>query len=798
MRWTALAVFAIALPLLAQTKVETKIHETFVLQINGATAAYAIDESIANAGAHDGVVTIFGKSAGSTRVMVIAFGRTLTYDVVVIPQTPRTSAVAAMNAEAPRRVIAEARYLSTTGQVQTTVDSAAIHAVLLHDRQRTSIPAASIQIGKNLTLLDKRVDETPLTTTNASVRGIHFFNDAWRVHAGVTSSTFYDSFVLPVHRRFVFGASRSWRLSDRWRVMPNLYGSNGGAIASVIAEYADGERLRTRTEIGYSRGFGGAFQLAANGATSHIRADLKWQPRNFATIGENDVRGFIGDVAASRTIGKLDVDAAATKTHTMLGSFEERTVTSTIDLRYHIARPLTLLTGASYGSFGSSIHSFNVPVGVAANFGRGGFSAIYRIGDNTSRGRSNGFRVSGNVSRAGVHASAFVDRQNDAPTIAIFADRYPELASDLARAGINATSVADIARLLREASVLASLGITTAPHIDLALHRQQAGGDVAWRELRLRYIRSDVETVSARSTTTFTTLTWTHRLPGATDLEASYGMWTTGHRHQPAFELALRHRFDSFPSFAHGDISGSVYRDDENERTPLGGVEVQLDDEPSTRTDNAGRYAFKHVGSSAHRVVAHLPADDSYFTTPSHATVQPGEHVDFGVAFSPARLNVTIVDDSGRGVNGVHIAMSGGTRRLGAISDSEGNATFAVQPGTWTASIDDASLAAGYAIDGNDSREIALERAHAATIQFAIHANRSIYGRIEGARARTDIEILPGHRHVATDENGRFAIRSLPAGVVTLHTRVKGAVAQQSITLPAEPTVIDDFVLAPH
>ena len=32
-------------------------------------------------------------------------------------------------------------------------------------RERTSIPSASIQIG-NVTLLDKRVDETPLTSTN--------------------------------------------------------------------------------------------------------------------------------------------------------------------------------------------------------------------------------------------------------------------------------------------------------------------------------------------------------------------------------------------------------------------------------------------------------------------------------------------------------------------------------------------------------------------------------------------------------------------------------------------------------
>ena len=92
MRWllAALLCGAAASAAMAET-IQTKIHESFVLQINGATAAYTIDESIATAGAHDGVVTIFGKSAGTTRVMVIAFGRTIAYDVVVIAPAPRNA-----------------------------------------------------------------------------------------------------------------------------------------------------------------------------------------------------------------------------------------------------------------------------------------------------------------------------------------------------------------------------------------------------------------------------------------------------------------------------------------------------------------------------------------------------------------------------------------------------------------------------------------------------------------------------------------------------------------------------------
>jgi len=794
------ALLALAAPLLAQTAVQTtieaKVRESLVLQINGATAAYAIDESIATASGRDGLVTIFGKSAGTTRVMVIALGRTIAYDVVVL-SVASVSAPRSSLSGSPRRALTEARYLSTTGQVQATIDTSNVHAVVLHDRTRTSIPSASVQVGK-VTLLDKRVEESPLTSTSAAVRGFHFFDDTWRVHAGVTASTFYDSFVFPVKRQFVLGASRAWKLDDRWSVMPGIYGTQHGAIASLLAQYADGDRLRAKTEIGFSHGLGGAFEISALREKSQVRASLRYRPREFATLAPNDVRGFTGDLDASRSIGKLDAGFSATKTHTYFSSFEEHAVTSTLDLRYHVNHPVTLIGGATYGRFDSRIRSFTIPVGASLDLGSGGVTAIYRIGDNTSRGRSNGFRVSGAFSRSGFHASAFVDRQNDAPTIALFTEQYPELASDLARAGITATSIDDIARLLREGATLAGLGITNVPRVELALKRQQTGADLAWRELRLRYIRNDAETVSTRTRTTFTTLTWTHRLFDATNVEASYGVWVTNHHREPTYELAVRHRFDSLPSFGRsGEISGSVYRDDDVARTPLGGVEVELDEVRTTRTDNAGRYAFKGVAPASHRVMAHLPSDDAYFTTASQANVALGEHADFGVAFSPARLNVTVVDDSGRGISGVDVTLAG-TRRLNAASNSEGVASFVVQPGTWTASIDDASIDAGYVIDGASSRNLALERARMQTMTFKVRASRSITGRIDGAHVRTEIDVEPGNRRAFTDENGVFAIRSLPAGIVTLHTRVKNATASQSIVLPAEPVVIDDVVLTPR
>ena len=34
----------------------------------------------------------------------------------------------------------------------------------------------------------------------------------------------------------------------------------------------------------------------------------------------------------------------------------------------------------------------------------------------------------------------------------------------------------------------------------------------------------------------------------ATDVEASYGLWSVVHVRQPSYEIALRHRFDTLPS----------------------------------------------------------------------------------------------------------------------------------------------------------------------------------------------------------------------------------------------------------
>src|SRR5205814_432403 len=216
----------------------------------------------------------------------------------------------------PRNATTDTRYISTTKQIQSaiqiTTPQTKVNAVIVRDAQKTSIPSASIQVGKT-TILDHAVEDTPLTTSSAPLRGLHFFGDAWRIHAGITAPTFWDDFVLPSRRQLVLGGSRVWSPASHWRIMPSAYViEHQGSIASLLAEYANGDRLRARGEIGYTwsagalagassprtpagapalHRFGAAVQIDANSDASRFRADLRWRPREFASVGPNDLHG---------------------------------------------------------------------------------------------------------------------------------------------------------------------------------------------------------------------------------------------------------------------------------------------------------------------------------------------------------------------------------------------------------------------------------------------------------------------------------------------------------------------------
>jgi hypothetical protein len=820
----ALALLIAAPLLFAEDTVQLNLHETITLRVVSVTAAYALDAAVAEASVHGGELLVWGRGPGETQLVLVTPLGTRTMRIVVrsplAPVTPQQSSHVGGG-------VVESRYTSSIGQIQSAVEMAKktaeretrLQATVVNrlgarrtDEGAAALPSISISTKtarREITLLDRPVDNSPLTMESTVLRGFHILDGAWAVHAGVTAAGFLDRFILPVKRENVAGASYALRLSPSSTVKPSFFVMRDGSVASVLYQYAHGDDLLTRGEIGYSNGSaGGAFEFASSRPHDRFRANALYRPRDFATAGPFDERGFYSDVAWSSERGeRFSAAASASLNHPTLTHYEQRSVTSNSEVRFRATRSLTFFGGASYGAFqaivpaGARIRSITVPVGVSADFARGGVSALVRAGSNSGSGTSRGFRVTGRASLGGFRANAWLDRQSDVPTLSVIFRERPDLALALEELGITAATPADIARLLRDEAPLIEHGFVESAVINLAPLRTQAGVEMSWfgssqsrQQLRARFLYNRIDGVASSTTSSIASLTYARRLTGSTRIEASYALWLTesrgNHVRTPSVEIALRHEFDGVPDFgARGVVRGLVFADDDITGVSTGqgisDVEVALDGSQRTRTDAAGRFSFSSVGSRMHRVIAQLPSADSYFTTASHVEASVGDVVAFGVARTPARLIGHVMSDAGAGVSAVGVTLSRGSTRHASSSDSEGRFEIVAPPGEWEASIVRDSLPAGYAVADASARNVMLKRAEPVTSDFTVRAARSISGRLA---APGEVIVQPGGRRVMSDSDGHYAIRSLPAGKVTL----VAAGQSRSMVLPAEPASIHD------
>jgi SdrD B-like protein len=815
--------------------------ESRQLLVPGVTAAYAVDGAIAEASSRSGVVTVTGKSAGTTRIVVVTMDETRTIDLVVVARIS-AAPIGSANAKPPAATV-ETRYTSSTRQVTNVIDVAAgtdkrrteVHLMNVRETgrdvygARTSFPSASYAIitpRQRITFLDSAVDNSPLTLSRTNVRGFHLENDTWRVHAGYTGAAFYDGLVLPVGRELVFGASYIYRMSPVLRLMPSLYyypsrnadGDRHGAVASLLADYGDDDALRARGEIGISRGLGGALQLGIHRGENRLRADVRYEPRRFAGAGPSDLHGFYSDASWSgRPSDRVTALVDISVNHYILPRFEQRSVTSNAEVRLRATKALSIIGGVNFGDFkaivpsGASTRSLVIPAGFSLDFARGGLTALARFGDSSSSSATRGFRFSGRVSGGGFFATAYVDRLSEAPTLQLIYRERPDLALALEQLGLTTQSPQDIARLLRDNAALFNLGFIEGATVDLSLLRTQAGLEVAWlsnaparHQLRLRLLHDRSERVALATTSDIATVSYSRRLTASIDVQASLSMWTTksgssASTRDRSVDLSVRKRFDEMPSLGSGAITGMVFSDEEMRGEPgaasngIEGVEVQLDGGRSMITDARGHYAFSGISKGAHHIAAHLPAPASYFTTASKTEAAAGEAVDFGIANTPARLVGSVVSDARLGVGGIVVELTRGDRRITATTGQDGRFSIAAPPGEWRVAIDHDSLASLY-VAASDSREIPLERGTPKTSNFAVTAIRSVAGRLS-KRGVGSVEVAELGRRVSTDSEGNFVLRSMPAGEFTLVGRSGNASASAKVSLSREPVSVRDLVI---
>jgi len=110
-------------------------------------------------------------------------------------------------------------------------------------------------------------------------------------------------------------------------------------------------------------------------------------------------------------------------------------------------------------------------------------------------------------------------------------------------------------------------------------------------------------------------------------------------------------------------------------------------------------------------------------------------------------------------------------------------------PGEWTLALDTASLPPGYSTTEALEQSVQIERATPRSTSTKLRANRSVSGRAPAGVGEVVVE--PLGIHVPVDAEGRFSVRSLPAGELTLRA---GTIAYH-LTMPAAPTSINDVVL---
>jgi hypothetical protein len=192
--------------------------------------------------------------------------------------------------------------------------------------------------------------------------------------------------------------------------------------------------------------------------------------------------------------------------------------------------------------------------------------------------------------------------------------------------------------------------------------------------------------------------------------------------------------------------------------------------------------------------------------------------VDFGVV-NFSRLMGSVFNDSA--LDGVRQADAHGIREIAVVIDGNGDQRRVVTdgagefevddlpPGEYRLSIDGSTLPANYA-PPPDGLRATLAPSATATIAIPIRALRSIDGhvffRMPPGRAAADggalaplkgVKVTAGRSVAVTDDEGRFVLRDLPAGDITVSLEPIGPVPDDlhaptgHLRLPAEPIHVE-------
>ena len=773
---------------LGQSIITVPYQKSTTFPVAGATAAYALDSSIAEATVTNEVVEIYGKAPGTTNVIVVTSGGVQSFSITV-PQPPPLlppNFIAQQN-ENGESGSYEFRYTSDPAQVTNSFEFKrsqgdsfnrfqVINANLVRRSSGSVIgfPLASYEIGRrsrDIILLDENVSHSPLTLDGYMVRGFHYTQGPWEFHGGVTSVATFQGLFLATDPEKLAGISRRFTLSKTSSIFGNLYyfsnpantrpAAKDGAMGSVAYEYRPAENFHLLSEIGISRGVAFASQARYDDFKTHAEGRFRAMPSRFAALAINNQRGAFTDLNISRIFtSRLSGNFAATQSNYNLVNLKQKTFTSNLTVTYKLTGNFSVNGGMAVSRFQSqlpltaAIKTLNIPVGVDFSSHHFGAGFQYQSTTNFQGSHGNDFGVNLRGSIRQFQVSTFFRRNVQVPTVeAIFA-QVPGLQDVLERSGIIAATPDQIAQLLRNTALLTTLGFSDALTVNLSPARTDLGALLNWiskrtthDQVNLSFLNSKTDLVQGNTFKFMTaSASYSRRLTANNDIVVSASLFRTqdgiNSNLRPLFDVSIRHRFYSAPGFLlpgrRGMISGHVFRDDEDTAKYTGtqegisGVEIRLDDGRVTRSDANGFYSFNRVPFGEHRVEAMFQSTEPFFfTTNSPAAAEINSTVDFGINFQKGQIFGYLRNDAGSGIPGVVVELQGADLMRRIRTSVDGKFTFSgLPPGTYKLATLPDSYPPGYPLQNLPEWAVALEPGKPEQAEFTVRATRVISGRV--------------------------------------------------------------------
>ena len=840
-------------------------QKTVTFEVAGASAAYSLDGSLAEANAEKGVVSVTGKQPGATHVVVVTPAGVQTFEVQVTtppPHYPPGFEMPVSGAEGAQSGYVEGRYYSTPAQIQTQLDFVKIHGddrthvhlvetnllgPLDQDRSRIALSSASYQIvtpRRDITLFDKYLDESQLTINGSIVRGLHFAQDNWFVHAGYTSIATFEGLFLPTQPELVIGGGYRKTLTANSSLTGSFYQvripasdllGHSGSIGDVRYKYAPRENFWFTADLGISRGIAGAGQLYYRTERDSITALVRYMPEQFASLGANNFRGLHTDVSWTRhATPKFESTATFYNNNVVLPNLKETTISGALNLRYQLTRRWAVTGGAIASTFqtqlppSAAIRSFTLPAGLAFQSRHFGASGQYQFA--VTPGRENGSqqsRVSLHSGWGAFNFTGYGERDTNAPTLSFIFGQVAGLQQLLAQQGIQAITVQQIDQLLSSNSYLIAAGYIKGASINLVPVRTQLGGTADWssrgahrKQLSYSVLYNNNQMLQGSTQDLIHTISYSQRITRADDISAAcslQGVKNPGSPllYTPVCFVAWRHQFEHVPYLIiperRGTIAGKIFRDDRSSGAwepgmpPVAEVEVMLDDHRTVLTRADGSYRFSNVTRGTHRIAAKYHSTKPFFfTTAADTSVAENATVNFGIGYSLSGLTAQVLNDAGQGVPGVTVLIAGKGRKWSAVTEGDGSFFLsALEAGDYGAQVDEDSLPVGYSTKALvDLPSVTVGASSPGRAAFTVRALRSISGRVVryDTTASTYVPVVdakvglrePGLT-ATTDVAGRYLFRDLPMGTYTISVQNQDATPARTVRLGALPVDLQNI-----